>query len=94
MSAARRGPLIDHECHQIRVGDEWRHLPPELWRVFVTLHAKRGRVVPIGGGLFSRGCRSLPLETIRRLRRRLVGSRFQIITHRSIRSELVLDPPE
>jgi hypothetical protein len=59
---AARGPLIDHERHRIRAGDEWRHLPPELWRVFTAMHAQGGRVIPITV-LFRRTGGSLPRET-------------------------------
>jgi hypothetical protein len=92
ITAVRRGLPIDYERHQIRAGDEWRHLPPELCRVFTAMRAERGRVIPITA-LFPETGGSLSRETIRATRQRLAGSRFRILTHRSIGIELVLDPP-
>jgi hypothetical protein len=78
VTAVRRGPLIDYERHEIRAGDEWRHLPPELWRVFTATHAQRGRVMPITA-LFPGTVGSLPRETNRALRQRSPDLGFEFL---------------
>jgi hypothetical protein len=61
-----------------------RQLSPTLWRLFAALYQRHGRIVPTSE--LARAAR-VPLhalrEEIRRLRSRLFGSRFQVVTHPS-----------
>jgi hypothetical protein len=78
-------PDIDPVRHRVRVGDDWRPLSPRQWQVFDALHRRRGPVRATA--LVTRGCcESLVREQISKLRGRLDGSVFEIVTHRQIAS--------
>jgi DNA-binding response OmpR family regulator len=70
-------------------------LSPMEWRLFATLYRRHGRVVPRVELARAARIASYPLtEQIRRLRKRLVGSRFQLLTHQSYGYELVVQEGE
>ena len=68
-----------------------RDLSPTEWRLFAALYGRHGRVVPRVE--IARAARIRPdalAEQIRRLRNRLSGSRFRLVTHHSYGYELVV----
>ena len=72
-------------------GDRRRQLSPTEWRLFAALYRRHGRVVPkIELGRAARINLYNLREQIRRLRQRLFGSRFRLVTHRGDGYELVV----
>jgi DNA-binding response OmpR family regulator len=73
------------------VNGEIRHMPPIIWRFFTVLHRaqRRGDVVPAEMLESRQGSESFVREAIRRLRRVLDGSDFEIRTWRSIGYDLI-----
>ena len=68
-----------------------RQLSPTEWRLFAALYRRHGRVVPRVE--LTQAARitnyALPAQ-IRRLRNRLFGSRFRLVTHPNYGHELVV----
>ena len=72
-------------------GNRRRQLSPTEWRLFAALYGRHGRVVSnVELGRAARISRYNLREQIRRLRQRLVGSRFRLATHRGDDYELVV----
>ena len=72
-------------------GNRRRHLLPTEWRLFAALYRRHGRVVPnVELARAARISRDNLREQIRRLRQRLFGSRFRLVTHRGYGYELVV----
>jgi DNA-binding response OmpR family regulator len=68
-----------------------RYLSPTEWRLFAALYRRHGRVVPRVELARAARIRSDVLtEQISRLRNRLSGSRFQLVTHPRYGYELVV----
>lgn len=68
-----------------------RQLSPTEWRLFAALYRRHGRVVPRVELARATHTRSHALtEQIRRLRNRLFGSRFLLVTHPSYGYELMV----
>jgi DNA-binding response OmpR family regulator len=69
---------------------EIRRLSPTLWRLFKLLYRHRGSVVRYHLIASDAGIPASVLrEHTRRLRERLSGSEFQLVTHRGLGLELV-----
>jgi len=72
--------------------DRRRQLSPTEWRLFAALYRRHGRVVPnVELGRAARIRLYNLREQIRRLRQRLFGSRFRLVTHRGDGYELVVE---
>ena len=72
-------------------GNRRRQLSPTEWQLFATLYGRHGRVVSnVELGRAVRVSQYNLREQIRRLRQRLVGSRFRLVTHRGDGYELVV----
>ena len=72
-------------------GDRRRQLSPTEWRLFAMLYRRHGRVVPnVAVARAARVSQYNLREQIRRLRQRLFGSRFRLVTHRGYGYELVV----
>ena len=72
--------------------DRRRQLSPTEWRLFAALYRRHGRVVPnVELGRAARIRLYNLREQIRRLRQRLLGSRFRLVTHRGDGYELVVE---
>jgi DNA-binding response OmpR family regulator len=72
-------------------GNRRRQLSPTEWQLFAALYGRHGRVVPnVELGRAARISQYNLREQIRRLRQRLVGSRFRLVTHRHNGYELVV----
>ena len=72
-------------------GNRRRQLSPTEWRLFAALYGRHGRVVSnVELGRAARIRQYNLREQIRRLRQRLVGSRFRLVTHRGDGYELVV----
>ena len=70
-------------------GDRRRQLSPTEWRLFEALYRRHGRVVPnVELARAARISRDNLREQIRRLRQRLIGSRFRLVAHRGDGYEL------
>jgi hypothetical protein len=64
--------------------DQRRHLSPTAWRLFAALYHRHGRIVPSSELARAARIPSYALsEEIRRIRTRLFGSRFRLVTHPS-----------
>ena len=75
----------------VLAGDRRRHLSPTEWRLFAALYRRHGRVVPnIELARAARMSRYSLREQIGRLRKRLFGSRFRLVTYRGKGYELVV----
>jgi DNA-binding response OmpR family regulator len=72
-------------------GDRRRELSRMEWQLFAALYRRHGRVVPnVELGRVARISQYNLREEIRRLRKRLAGSRFRLVTHRRDGYELVV----
>jgi DNA-binding response OmpR family regulator len=72
-------------------GNRRRQLSPTEWRLFAALYGRHGRVVSnVELGRAARISQYNLSEQIRRLRPRLVSSRFRLVTHRGDGYELVV----
>jgi DNA-binding response OmpR family regulator len=88
---------IDRRRHVIRVGGKPRRLTPTFWRLFTLLYAHRTDVVDydqLHAELHSDEevptSANLIRENIRRLRKVLAGSRYEIINHPTIGYEMIV----
>lgn len=73
-------------------GDRRRQLLASEWRLFAALYRRHGRVVPNVELARAAHISQYNLgEQIRRLRKRLFGSRFRLISHREGGYELVVE---
>ena len=73
-------------------GNRRRQLSPTEWRLFAALYRRHGRVVPnVELGRAARIRLYNLREQIRRLRQRLFGSRFRLVTHGGDGYELVVE---
>jgi hypothetical protein len=72
-------------------GGQRRQVSPTEWRLFTALYSRHGRVVPrVEPARAARLSNYALPEQIRRLRNRLFGSRFGLVTHPSYGYELVV----
>ena len=63
-------------------GDRRRQLSPTDWRLFAALYRRHGRVVPnVELARATRISQYNLRQQIRRLRQRLIGSRFRLVAH-------------
>ena len=85
-------PGIDRAHFVLVLSDNRRRqLSPTEWRLFAALYGRHGRVVPkVELARAARISRDNLREQIRRLRRKLFGSRFWIETYRDDGYELVV----
>ena len=75
----------------ILTGNRRRQLSPTEWRLFAALYGRHGRVVSnVELGRAARIGQYNLREQIRRLRQRLIGSRFRLVTHGGDGYELVV----
>ena len=88
---------IDRRRHLVRVAGKPRRLTPNFWRLFTLLYRHRGDVVDndrICAELYDKTDQPLAAnaarENVRRLRRALAGSRYEIINHSTFGYELIL----
>jgi DNA-binding response OmpR family regulator len=85
-------PGVDRE-HFSLVLDGWRRrqLSPAEWRLFAALYQRHGRIVLLAElATATRNTESNLHGLIQRLRRKLVRSRFLLVTHRAHGYELVV----
>jgi DNA-binding response OmpR family regulator len=93
---------IDRQRHLVLVDGKPRRLTPNFWRLFTLLYGHRGDVVDddrICAELYDEVDQPLAAnvvrENVRRLRRALVGSRYEIVNHPTLGYELIVsDVPE
>jgi hypothetical protein len=78
-------PDIDRDRRIIFVEGEPRQWTPALWQLFRLLYRWRGNVVP-------RVRVDNQRQNLRMLRKLLAGSRYQIVTRKSIGYELIVAP--
>ena len=76
-------------------GGQRHYLSPTEWRLFAALYCRHGRVVSRDELTRAARIKGHALtEQIRRLRKQLFGSRFQLVTHQSFGYELVVQEGE
>jgi DNA-binding response OmpR family regulator len=88
---------IDRRRHVVLVAGKPCRLAPALWRLFALLYQHRSDVVD-NDRLHAELCREMeqPLvanvvkENVRRLRRALAGSRYEIVNHPTLGYELIV----
>jgi hypothetical protein len=88
---------IDRRRDVVLVASKPCRLAPTLWRLFTLLHQHRSDVVD-NDRLRAEPCREMeqPLvanvvkENVRRLRRALAGSRYEIVNHPTLGYELIV----
>ena len=89
---------IDRRRHLVLVAGKARRLTPKFWRLFTLLYRHRGDVVDndrICAELYEET--ELPVaanaarENVRRLRRALAGSRYEIVNHPTLGYELIVN---
>ena len=81
---------VDDERQLVRRTDGiWTYIPRSLWFLFLQLSKRKGHVVPYKILFSHQNSYSLGRENTRQLRKRLVGSRWIIRTHRAIGLELL-----
>ena len=89
---------IDRRRHLVLVAGKPRRLTPNFWRLFTLLHRHRGDVVDndrIQAELYDDAMEQ-PLaanavrENVRRLRKVLAGSRYEIVNHPTLGYELIV----
>jgi DNA-binding response OmpR family regulator len=88
---------IDRRRHLVMVAGKPRRLTPTFWRLFTLLYARRRDVVdndqlhaelyrdveqPLAGNVIR--------ENVRRLRKVLAGSRYEIVNHPTLGYELIV----
>jgi DNA-binding response OmpR family regulator len=85
-------PGVDREHFSLVLRGAWRQqLSPAEWRLFAALYQRHGRIVPLAElATATRNTESNLHGLIRRLRHRLVQSRFRLVTHRAHGYELVV----
>jgi DNA-binding winged helix-turn-helix (wHTH) protein len=88
---------IDRRRHFVLVAGKPRRLTPNFWRLFTLLYRHRGDVVDndrIWAELYDEADQPLAAnavrENVRRLRRALAGSRYEIINHPTLGYELIV----
>jgi DNA-binding response OmpR family regulator len=88
---------IDRRRHLVLVAGKPRRLTPNFWRLFTLLYRHRGDVVDndrIQAELYDETEQPLAAnavrENLRRLRRALAGSRYEIVNHPTLGYELVV----
>jgi DNA-binding response OmpR family regulator len=88
---------IDRRRHLILVAGKPRRLTPNFWRLFTLLYRHRGDVVDndrIQAELYDETEQPLAAnavrENVRRLRRTLAGSRYEIVNHPTLGYELIV----
>ena len=75
-------PGVDRAHFALVLSGDRRQLSPTEWRLFVALYRRHGRVVPnVELARAARISRDNLREQIRRLRQRLIGSRFRLVAH-------------
>jgi DNA-binding response OmpR family regulator len=93
---------IDRRRHLVRVGGKPHRLTPISWRLFTLLYAHCGDVLDyneLHAELYGDAEQPAVIngirENVRRLRKELAGSRYEIINHATIGYELIVaDVPE
>jgi DNA-binding response OmpR family regulator len=89
---------IDRRRHVVLVAGKPRRLTPTFWRLFTLLYRHRGDVVyndQLHAELY-RGDVEQPMagnvirENVRRLRKVLIGSRYEIVNHPTLGYELIV----
>jgi DNA-binding response OmpR family regulator len=89
---------VDRRRHIVLAASKRCRLAPTLWRLFALLYQHRGDVVD-NDRLHAELCREMeqPLvatvvkENVRRLRRALAGSRYEIVNHPTLGYELIVN---
>jgi DNA-binding response OmpR family regulator len=88
---------IDRRRHLVLVARKPRRLTPNFWRLFTLLYRHRGDVIDndrICAELYDET--ELPVaanaarENVRRLRRALAGSRYEVVNHPTLGYELIV----
>jgi len=88
---------IDRRRHLVLVAGKPRRLTPYFWRLFTLLYRNRGDVVDndrIQAELYDETeqppAANAVRENVRRLRRVLAGSRYEIVNHPTLGYELIV----
>jgi DNA-binding response OmpR family regulator len=88
---------IDRRRHVLLVAGKSRRLTPSFWRLFTLLYRHRGDVIEndrlyaeLYGDMEQPKAAHAVRETVRRLRKVLAGSRYQIVNYRSLGYELIV----
>ena len=88
---------IDRRRHLVLVAGKPRRLPPNFWRLFTFLYQHRGDVVDddrIRAELYNAMEQPVAAnavrENVRRLRKALAGSRYEIVNHPTLGYELIV----
>jgi Transcriptional regulatory protein, C terminal len=97
-----RAEDIDRRRHLVRVGGKPHRLTPISWQLFTLLYARRGDVLDYNqlhaelyGDAEQPTATNGIRENVRRLRRELTGSRYEILNHATIGYELIVaDAPK
>jgi DNA-binding response OmpR family regulator len=89
---------IDRRRHLVLVAGKPRRLTPSFWRLFTLLYRHRGDVVDndrIQAELYDETDQPLAVnavrENVRRLRKALAGSRYEIVNHPTLGYELIVN---
>jgi DNA-binding response OmpR family regulator len=89
---------IDRQRHLVLVAGKPRRLTPNLWRLFTLLYRHRGDVVDndrIQAELYDETeqpvAANAARENVRRLRKALAGSRYEIVNHPTLGYELIVN---
>jgi DNA-binding response OmpR family regulator len=88
---------IDRRRHLVLVAGKPRRLTPNFWRLFTLLYRHRGDVVDndriqaeLYGDIEQPIAANVARENVRRLRKALSGSRYEIIDHPTLGYELIV----
>jgi len=88
---------LDRRRHLVLVAGKPRHLTPKFWRLVTILYRHRGDVVDndrIQAELYDETEQPLAAnadrENVRRLRKALAGSRYEIVNHPTLGYELIV----
>ena len=85
---------IDRQRHVVVIAGTPRRLTPTFWRLFTLLYRRRGDVVEnnrLHAELYEQPmAANVVREHVRRLRKALAGSRYEIINHPTLGYELIV----
>jgi DNA-binding response OmpR family regulator len=88
---------IDRRRHVLLVAGKPRRLTPRFWRLFTFLYRHRGDVIEndrlyaeLYGDMEQPMAANAVRENVRRLRKALAGSRYEIVNHPTLGHELIV----